>query len=92
MDNRSGWYDSVYDEELGVEPSLFKSITPVRCIDATYLLFVLGAYLISFLSAICSLSTPSPGVEQCESPPARKQDQITSRVRSRTSFDRRKCK
>lgn len=25
-----GWYDSVEDEELGTQPCMFKSITPVR--------------------------------------------------------------
>ena len=26
----AGWYDSVYDEELGSQPCIFTSITPVR--------------------------------------------------------------
>lgn len=25
----SGWYDSVYDEELGSQPCVFTSVTPV---------------------------------------------------------------
>lgn len=33
---RSGWYDSVEDEELGTQPCMFKSITPVRVV------FILG--------------------------------------------------
>ena len=24
-----GWYDSVYDEELGTQPCIFTSVTPV---------------------------------------------------------------
>jgi predicted glutamine amidotransferase len=26
-----GWYDSVHDEELGTQPCIFTSVTPVRC-------------------------------------------------------------
>ena len=26
----AGWYDSVYDEELGSQPCIFTSVTPVR--------------------------------------------------------------
>lgn len=25
-----GWYDSVYDPELGTQPCIFTSVTPVR--------------------------------------------------------------
>lgn len=27
----TGWYDVVYDEELGSQPCIFTSVTPVRC-------------------------------------------------------------
>jgi hypothetical protein len=27
---RTGWYDSIYDEELGSQPCIFTSVTPVR--------------------------------------------------------------
>jgi len=27
--SRTGWYDSVYDEELGNQPCIFTSVTPV---------------------------------------------------------------
>jgi hypothetical protein len=26
----TGWYDSVYDEELGHQPCIYTSVTPVR--------------------------------------------------------------
>lgn len=26
-----GWYDSVHDEELGSQPCIFTSVTPVEC-------------------------------------------------------------
>lgn len=32
--HRSGWYDSKYDEELGNQPCIFTSVTPVRALDA----------------------------------------------------------
>jgi len=28
-DPSAGWYDSVYDEELGSQPCIFTSVTPV---------------------------------------------------------------
>ncbi len=29
----TGWYDSVYDEELGSQPCIFTSVTPVCVLD-----------------------------------------------------------
>ena len=29
---QTGWYDSVYDEELGNQPCIFTSVSPVSCV------------------------------------------------------------
>ena len=28
----TGWYDSIYDEELGNQPCIYTSVTPVSCL------------------------------------------------------------
>ena len=28
----TGWYDSIYDEELGSQPCIYTSVTPVSCL------------------------------------------------------------
>ena len=32
-----GWYDSIYDEELGSQPCIFTSVTPVSSNSSMYL-------------------------------------------------------
>ena len=37
----TGWYDSTYDEELGYQPCIFTSVTPVS------LYLIVSAYLLN---------------------------------------------
>lgn len=38
-----GWYDSVYDEELGSQPCIFTSVTPVSFFYMTFACFLIPA-------------------------------------------------
>jgi hypothetical protein len=35
-----GWYDSVYDEELGSQPCIFTSVTPVSLLASALVLYL----------------------------------------------------
>ena len=57
----SGWYDCTYDEELGSQPCIFTSVTPVS----------------SILTPSTHVQTMLQGLEQRELDPAGGEDQVT---------------
>lgn len=61
----TGWYDSVFDEELGSQPCIFTSVTPVSN---------------SLLSLSLHYKNPSLGMEQCQLDSPSWENQVPSRV------------
>lgn len=61
----TGWYDSVFDEELGSQPCIFTSVTPVSA--------MFGAF-----SPLCDYDLS--GLEQCKLDAIGRENQVPSRV------------